>query len=181
MPYLFLYLPPSTFSTFSFSNLACSFLNPKFLGSTHLILSWVKGIVVVVVGKLWFVNLDFFCYQARQSGPKSTVQKHCVYMLQLAIPTVQMNWICRQSWEIPYALQYSTHFSAWQSSPWQEAAHLLILFRWRVNPILYREVKYNKVCSTVRKMLYRCRVKPFLYIQLSSVYISVLSTVCTCV
>ena len=50
---------------------------------------------VVLIEKLWFRNLAFFCYQARQSGPWSTVQKHCVYILQVAIQNVQMTWICR--------------------------------------------------------------------------------------
>ena len=31
-----------------------------------------------------------------------------------------------------------SHFSAWQSSPWQEAAHRDIRLRWRVRPILQR-------------------------------------------
>ena len=53
-----------------------------------------KGFVVVTE-KLRFGNLVFFCYQTRQSGPQSTVQNHCVYILQLAVHTVQMNWICR--------------------------------------------------------------------------------------
>ena len=53
-----------------------------------------KGFVVLIE-KLWFGNLAFFCYQARQSGPYSTVQNHSVYILQLAVQTVQMNWICR--------------------------------------------------------------------------------------
>ena len=39
-------------------------------------------------------ELSFFCYQTRQSGPWSSVQKHCVYFLQLAVHTEQMNWIC---------------------------------------------------------------------------------------
>ena len=46
-----LYLPPSTSSASSFSNIDCSFLNPTFLSSISPILTWFKGIVVVV-GKL---------------------------------------------------------------------------------------------------------------------------------
>ena len=35
------------------------------------------------------------CYQARQSGPSSTVQKQSVYILLLCVYTVQWNCICR--------------------------------------------------------------------------------------
>ena len=49
LPSLILYPPPSISSTFSFSNVACAFLNSTFLGSTYLILRRVKGIFVVVL------------------------------------------------------------------------------------------------------------------------------------
>ena len=57
---------------------------------------WVKDLVVFNKS-IWSGNLASFCYQTRQIGPWSTVQKPFVYILQLTVhtDTVQMNWICR--------------------------------------------------------------------------------------
>ena len=52
----------------------------------------------------------------------------------------KMEWNLYLHWLL-FASLKKTYFSARQSSPWQDAAHLDIRLRWRVNPILVQRVK----------------------------------------